>query len=131
MATGATPATGLVKVILETTGLAYRVKALADVGSENMLCRSIQVSDSLGTLRVAAWTRLSLCWSVNQENTMIKSGLIGTMAFSLMFALAATAMGSDVQDARVHHYKRHANAAPPSALAYGDANLPVENALRW
>lgn len=62
---------------------------------------------------------------------MIKSGLIGTMALALMFALAATAMASDVQDARMHHYKRHANAAPPSALAYGDPNLPVENALRW
>lgn len=65
---------------------------------------------------------------------MIKSGLlIGTMAFSLVFAFAATAMASDAQNSRVHHYKRQANAAALhySAFAYGDPNLPVENALRW
>ena len=62
---------------------------------------------------------------------MIKSGLIAAMAFSLIFEFAATAMASDVQNAREHHYKRHANAAAPHYSAYGDPNLPVENALRW
>ena len=68
---------------------------------------------------------------VNQENMMIKSGQIAAMAFSLMFALVATAMANDVQTTNRHQSKRHVHAAPHSAIAYGDPNLPVENALRW
>jgi len=62
---------------------------------------------------------------------MIKSGLVAAMAFSLMFALVATAMANDMQTTNGHQSKRHVPAAPNSAVAYGDPNLPIENALRW
>jgi hypothetical protein len=68
---------------------------------------------------------------VNQENIMIKSGLVAAMAFSLMLALVATAMANDVQTTNGHPSKRYLHAVPRSAIAYGDPNLPVENALRW
>jgi hypothetical protein len=62
---------------------------------------------------------------------MIRSGLIGATALSLVFALGAPAIAGDMQGTGAHHYKRHARTAPPPAIAYGDPNLPVENALRW
>jgi hypothetical protein len=57
---------------------------------------------------------------------MIKSGLIGATALSLTLALAAPAMARDVN--QVKHPVRGAAA---NAYAYGEPNLPVENALRW
>lgn len=63
---------------------------------------------------------------------MIKSSVIGATAFSLAFAFATAAIAGDMQKAEMSHYKRHAYArAPYPSMAYGDPNLPVENALRW
>jgi hypothetical protein len=63
---------------------------------------------------------------------MIKSGLIGAMSLSLVFALGAPTFARDVQQgSSVKHYKRHARTVPPPAVAYGEPNLPVEDALRW
>jgi hypothetical protein len=62
---------------------------------------------------------------------MFKLGLIEAAFLSLTLAIAAPAGANDVQTTNGHQSKRHVPAAPNSAIAYGDPNLPVENALRW
>jgi hypothetical protein len=62
---------------------------------------------------------------------MVKLGLIGAAALSLTLMIATPIAANDVQTTNGHQSKRHLPAAPPSAIAYGDPNLPVENALRW
>jgi hypothetical protein len=65
---------------------------------------------------------------------MIKFGLIGTTALSLVFSLGAPAIAGDTQSATAHRYKRYVRTlppVPPRAIVAGDPNLPVENALRW
>ena len=61
---------------------------------------------------------------------MIKFGFVAVAAVSLTLAVTTQAVAGDMQAADAHQSKRHARAAP-SATAYGDPSLPVENALRW
>jgi hypothetical protein len=58
--------------------------------------------------------------------TMTKLGLVGVSTLSLMLALAAPATAQDKQ--QVVHRARH---PVPVYGAYGEPNLPIENALRW
>jgi hypothetical protein len=70
--------------------------------------------------------------AIEQENVMIKFGLIGATALSLTLALAAPAVADNVQGTGVHRYKRHVRTVPPPIVNnVGEPNLPVENALRW
>jgi hypothetical protein len=62
---------------------------------------------------------------------MVKLGLIGVAVFSLTVVTLTPAGANDVQTANGHQSKRHLRVPPHSAIAYGDPNLPVENALRW
>ena len=62
---------------------------------------------------------------------MVKLGLIGGAVFSLTVVTLTPAGANDVQTANGHQSKRHLRVPPHSAIAYGDPNLPVENALRW
>src|SRR4029077_5038355 len=71
------------------------------------------------------------CGSANQENMMFKLGFTVAAVLSLAVVIAAPACANDVQTTKGHQSKRHFPAAPNSAIAYGDPNLPVENALRW
>lgn len=59
---------------------------------------------------------------------MIKFGLIGASALSLILALASPAMARDMH--RAKGPTRHA-VIYPHTYAYAEPNLPVENALRW
>jgi hypothetical protein len=71
--------------------------------------------------------------SVDEENRMVKLGLGGLGAIatvSLTLVVATPVIAGDMQAADTHQSRRHVRAAP-SAIAYGDPNLPVENALRW
>ena len=61
---------------------------------------------------------------------MVKFGLAVFGIVSLTLAVATPAGASDVQTTAAHPSGKHPRAAP-SAIAYGDPNLPVENALRW
>ena len=61
---------------------------------------------------------------------MVKFGLTVVAAVSLTLVVTAPAGAGDVQTTDGHHSRKHLRAAP-SAVAYGDPNLPVENALRW
>ena len=62
---------------------------------------------------------------------MVKFGLIAVAAVSLTLAVATPVVAGDMQAAADgHQARKHQRAAPP-AIAYGDPNLPVENALRW
>jgi hypothetical protein len=69
------------------------------------------------------------CGSVDKENMMIKFGLAAGAAILLTLAVALPASAGDMQAAG-HQSRKHLRAAPP-AFADGDANLPIENALRW
>lgn len=60
---------------------------------------------------------------------MIKFGLAVAAAVSLTLAVAMPANAGDVTAAG-HQSRKHVRTAP-STMAYGDPNLPVENALRW
>ena len=60
---------------------------------------------------------------------MTRLSLIGVSALSLMLAFAAPAAAQDTQQV-VRHVKRGPHAVPAYG-AYGDPNLPIENALRW
>jgi hypothetical protein len=62
---------------------------------------------------------------------MFKLGFTVAAVLSLAVVIAAPACANDVQTTNGHQSKRHLPAAPNSAIAYGDPNLPVENALRW
>lgn len=59
---------------------------------------------------------------------MTKLGLISMSALSLMLAFASAATAQDTQ--QVVRREKHVQAVP-SYRAYGDPNLPIENALRW
>jgi len=62
---------------------------------------------------------------IEQENVMIKFGLIGASALTL--ALAAPVMARDIQ-----HVRQPVRGVAANAYGYyGEPNLPVENALRW
>ena len=61
---------------------------------------------------------------------MIKFGLATGAAILLTLVVAAPASAGDMRAADGHQSRKHLRAAPP-AIAYGDPNLPVENALRW
>jgi hypothetical protein len=77
-------------------------------------------------------TKLSLCWSDEWENVMVKCGVIGAMAISLAVALATTAVAGEAHQSPASHYKRHhANAGAVRSSFAAEPNLPVENALRW
>ena len=69
------------------------------------------------------------CRSVDWENMMVKLGL-AVVAVSMTLAVAASAGANDGQTRAAHHSSKHLRAAP-YAIAHGDPNLPVENALRW
>ena len=58
---------------------------------------------------------------------MTKFGLMGAAVLSLALVIGATA--SNAQPG--HHYRRHIHAAPPSVAAYGEPNLPVDQAIRF
>ena len=61
---------------------------------------------------------------------MIRFGLIGATALSLMLAFAAPSMAGDMQPINTHRAK--VRTLPPRAnLNLYDPNLPIENALRW
>jgi hypothetical protein len=62
---------------------------------------------------------------------MVNLGLIGAAVLSLTVVIATPASANDVQTTHGSQSKRHLPAVPHSAIAYGDPNLPVENALRW
>jgi hypothetical protein len=66
-----------------------------------------------------------------QENVMIRFGLIGATALSLMLSLAIPAVAGDVQNTSTHRYNRHVRTVPPGAIIIGEPSLPIENALRW
>jgi hypothetical protein len=68
--------------------------------------------------------------SVDWENMMVKFGLTAIGVISLTLLVAAPASANDGQTTAAHQSRKHLRAAP-SAVAYGDPNLPVENALRW
>ncbi len=59
---------------------------------------------------------------------MTKLGLISISALSLMLAFASAATAQDTQ--QVVRREKHVQAVSPYG-AYGDPNLPIENALRW
>ena len=60
---------------------------------------------------------------------MIKLGL-AVVAVSMTLAVVTQASANDMQTSGGHQSRKHVRVAP-SAMAYGDPNLPVENALRW
>ena len=60
---------------------------------------------------------------------MVKFGFTGAVMLSLALAIGATAVHAQTVDG--HKYRRHLQAAPPPPLAYGEPELPIENALRW
>ena len=62
---------------------------------------------------------------------MIRFGLTGATALSLMLSLAIPAVASDVQNTTTHRYNRHVRTVPPGAIIVGEPSLPIENALRW
>jgi len=62
---------------------------------------------------------------------MIRFGLIGATALSLMLSLAIPAVAGDVQNTGTHRYNRHGRTVPPGAIIIGEPSLPIENALRW
>jgi hypothetical protein len=67
--------------------------------------------------------------AIEQENVMIRYGLIGATALSLAFAFVAPAMAGDVQRADVKHPKGQVRGVVVNP--YVDPSLPIENALRW
>jgi hypothetical protein len=69
------------------------------------------------------------CGSVDWENMMVKLGLAAVAVF-MTLAVTTPAGANDGQTTAAHQSRKHLRTAP-SAVAYGDPNLPVENALRW
>ena len=63
---------------------------------------------------------------------MIRFGLIGATALSLILALAAPSMAGDIQPTNAHRAK--VRTVPPRPI-YNyyvvEPNLPIQNALRW
>jgi len=59
---------------------------------------------------------------------MIRFGLIGATALSLMLSLAIPAVAGDVQNTSTHRYNRHVRTVPPGAIIIGEPSLPIENA---
>jgi len=62
---------------------------------------------------------------------MFKLGLTGAAVLLLAVVIATPAGANDVQTTNGRQSSKHLHAAPHSAMAYGDPNLPIENALRW
>ena len=60
---------------------------------------------------------------------MIKYGLIGAPAFSLMLALAVPAFAGDAQNNSAQRAKP--KVRPVVVNPYAEPSLPIENALRW
>lgn len=59
---------------------------------------------------------------------MTKFGLMGAAVLSLALVIGATACQAQTVDG--HHYRRHAQAAPPPMVPY-EPNLPVDQAIRF
>jgi hypothetical protein len=68
-----------------------------------------------------------------QEKIVIRFGLIGATALSLIVALANPAAAGDTQNGTTHVRKPHQRvaAAPPYVNGVGEPSLPVEQAIRF